>query len=334
VTRVAREPADPASRHWRFRPNSMGPAALLGEVGSHAFNLATYITGRRAIAVSTDMSTIVERREVYNNAYLTLRYTDGAQGRIWASYVAAGTDQELWFRIFGDKGSLTWHQEKPSELWHKPLGGPAICIAPSYDGLSAQSLMASRLRPGHPEGYVLVFANLYTEFARAVIAQQMGQDHRSYLRDLPGISDDVAGMALIAAAKESQEAAEALLRLGAEKLYFDSTPAGNIGPVAEAPRELLKVTFVPFAPAFPENGHRVFRGIYLSGMGCCMKVECRITRSIQCEMQIWFECCGRRPKRKSASSRTTSSGAATRPSSKACGHLQPLETTRYRGCNR
>jgi predicted dehydrogenase len=183
----------------------MGPAALLGEVGSHAFNLATYITGLSATAVSANMSTVAERREVYDNAYLTLRYTGEAQGRIWASYVAAGTDQGLWFRIFGDAGSLTWHQETPAELWHKPLGGPAVCLAPGYDSLSSRSLAASRLRPGHSEGYVLAFANLYTEFAKAVIARRLDQDYDVYLRDLPGIGDGIAGMALIQAAQESHD---------------------------------------------------------------------------------------------------------------------------------
>jgi predicted dehydrogenase len=202
---VAREPANPALRHWRFRRDSMGPAALLGEVGSHAFNLATYLTGMTATAVSANMSTIAPRREVYDNAYLTLRYTDGVQGRIWASYVATGTDQGLWFRIFGDEGSLTWHQEKSAELWHKPLGGPAVCMAPGYDSLAPQSLVASRLRPGHPEGYVLAFANLYTEFAQAIIARKLEQPFEGYLRALPGIQDGFAGMALIEAAGQSHD---------------------------------------------------------------------------------------------------------------------------------
>jgi predicted dehydrogenase len=207
------EAANPAQRHWRFRRDSMGPAALLGEVGSHAFNLATYVTGLRANAVSANMSTVAERREVYDNAYLNLRYADGVQGRIWASYVAAGTDQGLWFRIFGDQGNLTWHQEKPTELWHKPVGGPAICLAPGYDSLSPQSLMASRLRPGHPEGYVLAFANLYTEFAQAVIARHLHQDYQLYMRNLPGIKDGVEGMALIAAAQASHDQGGAWIAL-------------------------------------------------------------------------------------------------------------------------
>jgi predicted dehydrogenase len=202
---VAREGPDPSRRHWRFRRDSMGPAALLGEVGSHAFNLASYVTGLRATAVSANMATVAKNREVFDNAYLNLRYEDGAQGRLWASYVAAGNDHGLWFRIFGDEGSLTWHQESPECLWHKPIGGAAVRLARGYDSLSADSLAATRLRPGHPEGYVLAFANLYTEFAAALMARRLELSHQPYLRNLPGISDGLAVMAMIDAAQRSQE---------------------------------------------------------------------------------------------------------------------------------
>jgi predicted dehydrogenase len=202
---VAREVADSTRRHWRFRRDSMGPAALLGEVGSHAFNLTEFITGLRATAVSANLATVAERREVYDNAYLTLRYQEGVQGRLWASYVAAGNDHGLWFRIFGDEGSLTWHQEDSEVLWHKPIGGPAVRLARGYDSLSADSLTATRLRPGHPEGYVLAFANLYAEFAAALIAKRLGQPYEAYLRNLPGIDDGLAVMAMIDAAQRSHD---------------------------------------------------------------------------------------------------------------------------------
>ena len=202
---VAREVADPAKRHWRFRRESMGPAALLGEVGSHAFNLTTFITGLRATAVSAHMATIAQAREVFDNAYLTLRYEKDVQGRLWASYVAAGNDHGLWFRIFGDQGSLTWHQEDAEYLWHKPIGGAAVRLARGYDALSSDSLAGTRLRPGHPEGYVLAFANLYAEFAAALIAKRLSQPYDAYLRLVPGISDGMAVMAMIEAAQRSHD---------------------------------------------------------------------------------------------------------------------------------
>ena len=108
---VVAEPKDPSQRHWRFRKSSMGEGAILGEVGSHPFNMACFVSGLKAVRLSARMSTVAANREVYDNAYLSLDYEDGVQGRLWASYVAAGSDQGLWFRIFGEKGSLTWYQE-------------------------------------------------------------------------------------------------------------------------------------------------------------------------------------------------------------------------------
>lgn len=202
---VAREPNDPSRRHWRFRPESMGRAALLGEVGSHPFSLIEFVTGLRAIAVSAQLSTIARRRDVFDNAYLTLRFEKGVQGRLWASYVAAGNDHGLWFRIFGDEGSLTWHQENSEYLWHKPIGKPAIRLGRGYDSLSRASLDATRLRPGHPEGYVLAFATLYSEFASAVMARALGEAYESFCEYLPTVQNGVAVMQMIEAADRSSE---------------------------------------------------------------------------------------------------------------------------------
>jgi predicted dehydrogenase len=194
---VAREPADPSERHWRFRASSMGPAAILGEVGSHAHNLAEYVTGTRAVRVSARLDTIADRREVHDNAYLTVEYEGGGIGRLWSSYVAVGSEHGLSFRIFGDDASVAWSQECPEVLWHRKLGGPAIALTRASDGLAATSLRSTRFRPGHPEGYALAFANLYRDFA-AVIA---GAGERAEL--LPGASDGLATLRLLDAAERS-----------------------------------------------------------------------------------------------------------------------------------
>src|ERR1700676_3368458 len=99
----------------------MGEGAILGEVGSHPFNMACFVSGLKAVRLCARMSIVAASREVYDNAYLSLDYEDGVQGRLWASYVAAGNDQGLWFRIFGEKGSLRWHQEQPDALWPLPI---------------------------------------------------------------------------------------------------------------------------------------------------------------------------------------------------------------------
>jgi predicted dehydrogenase len=135
---------------------------------------------------------------------VTARFENGACGRIWGSYVAAGNDHGLSFRIFGEKGGLTWVQEDPEVLWFKPIGRAAIRLARGYDDLSKASLEAARFRPGHPEGYALAFANLYSDFARAIMARRLGEPHEQYTALLPGIGEGIAVMALIEAAMTSQ----------------------------------------------------------------------------------------------------------------------------------
>lgn len=203
---TASEPADPSRRHWRFRESSMGKAAILGEVGSHAYNIACFICGSRAHSVSASLSTIAPRREVYDNAYLTVRYENGAQGRLWSSYVASGNDMGLKLRIFGETASLSWNQEEPETLVHKPVGAPAVVLARGYDSMSAASLAVTRFRAGFPEGYGLAFANLYTDFAKAVIARHLGLPHENYMRQLPSARDGLEGMRLIEAAVQSSNA--------------------------------------------------------------------------------------------------------------------------------
>jgi predicted dehydrogenase len=202
---VAREPDDPDKRHWRFRAASMGKGAILGEVASHAHHIVTYVTGSEVEAVSAELTTFVERREVYDNSYVTARFDNGARGRIWGSYVAAGNDHGLSFRIFGERGGLTWIQEDPEVLWFKPIGRPAIRLARGYDDLSEDSRAATRFRPGHPEGYALAFANLYSDFAKGIMARKLGMAYRDYLERIPGVEDGVRVMALIDAAMRSHD---------------------------------------------------------------------------------------------------------------------------------
>jgi len=146
------------------------------------------------------MSTYAPRREVYDNAYLTVRFTDGVQGRLWYSYVAAGNDHGLTMKIFGETGSLVWWQEEGEVLWHKPMGAPAIRISRGYDGLSHEAETATRIREGHPEGYLMAFANLYKDFAQAIMARSLSRPHEQYLALLPSVEEGLRGMELIEAA--------------------------------------------------------------------------------------------------------------------------------------
>ncbi len=202
---VALEPEDPAQRHWRFRPDQEGRAGLLGEAGSHTYHMASYVTGNHARSVSAVMATYAPRREVYDNAYMTVRFGDGVQGRLWYSYVAAGNDHGLTLKVYGETGSLVWWQEEGEVLWHKPMGGPAIRLARGYAGMAPGAEAVTRIREGHPEGYLLAFANLYQLFAQAIMARSLGRPHQSHLASLPTVDDGVRGMAFIEAATRSNE---------------------------------------------------------------------------------------------------------------------------------
>jgi predicted dehydrogenase len=202
---VALEPEDPTKRHWRFRPDQEGKAGLLGEAGSHTYHMVSYVTGLYAESVSALMATYAAHRDVYDNAYLTVRYGEGAQGRLWYSYVAAGNDHGLTIKIYGETGSLVWWQEEGEILWHKPMGKPAIRLARGYDGMAPDAEAVTRIREGHPEGYLLAFANLYQLFAQAIMARSLGRPYQSFLASLPTVEDGVRGMAFIEAATRSHD---------------------------------------------------------------------------------------------------------------------------------
>ncbi|GAA0730636.1 Gfo/Idh/MocA family oxidoreductase [Dactylosporangium roseum] len=202
---VLREPADPAQRHWRFRRSSMGPASVLGEVGTHAHNIVEYVTGQRVVEVSAHLSTIAEGREVYDNAYLTVEFDGGAVGRLWSSFVAAGNEHGLEFKVFGTDGSLHWRQEEPEHLWLLRPGEAATRITRGLDSNDADSLSATRIRPGHPEGYLMAFAAIYRDFLTGVLRAVAGQDEQPEMRHLPSVHDGLSTMRLIDAALASHE---------------------------------------------------------------------------------------------------------------------------------
>lgn len=200
---VLREPEDISRRHWRFRAGSMGKASVLGEVGSHAHNIVEYVTGQRVTEVSAQLSTIAARREIYDNAYLTVRFDGGAVGRLWSSFVAAGNEHGLEFRIFGDDGSLQWRQEDAEYLWLLRPGRAATRISRGIDETSDIARASTRVRPGHPEGYLMAFATIYKDFFTGVIKTLLDQDASAELALLPSAEDGRSTLRLIEAAVAS-----------------------------------------------------------------------------------------------------------------------------------
>ena len=197
------EPDDPKSRHWRFRADVMGPEAILGEVGTHAYHLMRYVSGVSPHRVSARMQTFARNREVFDNAYLAFDFPDQAVGRLWASYVATGSQHGLSFRVYGEEASIEWREEDAEFLRIKPLHGPETIHRSGQDGTSAFVARSARFRPGHPEGYPLAFANIYAEAAYAIAARKQGESPRPWLDNLPSVDDGVAGMRMIEAAAAS-----------------------------------------------------------------------------------------------------------------------------------
>jgi len=202
---VLREPEDTSKRHWHFKPSAMGKAVVLGEVGSHIHSLIEFITGERVATVSAELHTIAQRREVFDNAYLNIELTGGAVGRMWSSFVAAGHEHGLKFRIYGDKGGLEWNQEEPEFLWHIRPGEAAVRISRALDSTSPSARSAARIRPGHPEGYLMAFATVYRDFFEGVVKAQIGEDPTAAMSLLPTAEDGLSTLKLIDAAVRSHE---------------------------------------------------------------------------------------------------------------------------------
>ena len=200
---VALEPEDPARRHWRFRAGSMGQEALLGEVGSHAYHLMRYVTGTTPSRLAARMQTFAPNREVFDNAYLDFEYPDGAVGRLWASYVATGTQHGLAFRVYGEEAAVEWREEDAEFLRFRPLRKPESVLRAGQDDTSAFVARSARFRPGHSEGYLLAFANIYFEAAHAIAAVKQGRSPGPWLDNLPTVNDGVEGMRMIEAAAAS-----------------------------------------------------------------------------------------------------------------------------------
>ncbi|KAF1721837.1 oxidoreductase [Pseudoxanthomonas wuyuanensis] len=187
---------------WRTDPARSGAAGCMGDIGTHAENLARYVTGLRITELCADLTTFVPGRRLDDDGNLLLRFEGGARGVLHSSQVAIGEENNLSLRVYGSEASLEWQQEHPNELIVKYLDRPREILrrGNGYVGETAQRV--TRIPAGHPEGYLEAFANLYREAFRAIAAEVAGKPLPDDL-DLPGIDDGVAGMAFIEAAVAS-----------------------------------------------------------------------------------------------------------------------------------
>ncbi len=189
---------------WRTDPKRSGAGGCVGDIGTHTYQLMCDVSGLAANELSADLTTFVKGRALDDNVHVMLRFGNGARGMIWASQVAPGNENGLKIRVYGTKGGLEWTQADPNYLWYTPFGEPKRLITRGGAGSGPAAGRVTRVPPGHPEGYLEGFANVYTEVARAIKAKRAGKKTDKDVA-FPGIADGVAGMAFIEACVKSSE---------------------------------------------------------------------------------------------------------------------------------
>lgn len=184
---------------WRVDPKRSGKAGCMGDIGTHAFNLAEYISGLRTEALCGEVHTFVPDRLLDDDGAALLRYEGGARGVLMASQVAVGQENSLSIRVYGEKGGLEWRQEEPNTLLMRwPDRQPEV-IRTGGAGLSPWATANTRTPAGHPEGYLEAFANLYHHFAAALQARLAGEEPDPIDLDFPSVEEGVRGMQFIEA---------------------------------------------------------------------------------------------------------------------------------------
>ena len=187
---------------WRVDPKKSGIGGSIGDIGTHAFHLAHFVTQQLPNKISADLSCFVEGRELDDNAHILMRYESGAKGMIWSSQVAPGNENNLKIQIYGEKGGLIWQQENPNELILNLLNQPSRRLTRGSSFVGEQSARLTRIPAGHPEGYLEGFANIYREVADEFSAKISG---KPISKDIlyPTSKEGLYGVSFIEAAIES-----------------------------------------------------------------------------------------------------------------------------------
>ena len=184
---------------WRADPNKSGKAGCMGDIGTHAAHLAEYISGLKITKLCADLNTVVEGRTLDDDGNILLRFENNVNGVLVASQIAAGEENALKIRIYGEKGGMEWSQQEPNTLLVKWLDAPAQIFRAgnNYSFLSKPALDNCRTPGGHPEGYLEAFGNLYRNFALTLSSIMDGKKPTEEMLDFPGVEDGVRGMAFI-----------------------------------------------------------------------------------------------------------------------------------------
>lgn len=191
------ENTDNKQAAWRTDPSKSGIAGAMGDIGTHAFNLAEYVSGLQTSQICADINTVVENRRLDDDGAVLLKFNNGASGVLMATQIATGEENNVKIRIYGDKGGIVWQQEDANSLQVKLLDQPAQIYRAGTGYLSETATQNCRTPAGHPEGYLEAFANLYRNFALYLKSSDQKKIEPSAIGDFPGIEDGIRGMAFI-----------------------------------------------------------------------------------------------------------------------------------------
>jgi predicted dehydrogenase len=195
-------PVDNKQADWRTDPARSGAGGSTGDIGTHAFNLANFVSGLTLQELAADLQAFVPGRRVDDNGHVLMRYTSGARGMLWCSQVASGQENGLRLRIYGTKAGLEWEQENPNHLWVTPLGAPRYRLTRGGAGTGDAAARMTRIPAGHPEGYLEGFANIYAEAGRAILARRDGVELDAAVT-FPGLKEGLEGVAFVDACVRS-----------------------------------------------------------------------------------------------------------------------------------
>ncbi len=199
------EDSEQKQADWRTDPQRSGIAGAMGDIGTHAENLAEYITGLRIKELCADLTAFVPGRKLDDDGNILLRFENGAKGALLASQICAGEENALRIRVYGEKGGLEWHQMEPNSLIVKWLDRPMQVLRTGVGELYPESLAAARIPGGHPEGYLEAFANIYKNVAHCIQARIEDREPDPIYQDFPTVRDGLRGMQFVTAAVASSK---------------------------------------------------------------------------------------------------------------------------------
>lgn len=197
--------SEKAGQNWHMNPDMAGPSLIIGDIGTHCYHLASFVSGMTPSELSADIANVVPGRTADDYTGILTRYKSKARGSFFITQAAAGATHGLCLKIYGSKGGLEWYQEQPNELLVRSLDQPIKILQKGGVGLHEAANRVSRIAIGHPEGYREAFANLYTDLAEVIIAQHTQIPENPLARYFPSIEEGAAGVKFVEAAVKSHQ---------------------------------------------------------------------------------------------------------------------------------